>query len=289
MDGIELHVAEQGAGSPVVLLHGFPELWYSWRHQLGPLAAGGYRAIAPDLRGYGDSSAPQEVEAYCLEEVCGDCLALLDRLGEERAVFVGHDWGATVAWQLALAHPQRVSAVVGMSVPFVPRGPAPPVALLRQAQGEDFYIVWFQEPGDRRAGARARRPPHARHPPCLVAVVGGGGRGTPAAAMADRGGSRRLRRRLRAHRLPRRVELLPKPGSQLGAGRRVRGSADRAAGAVHHGLARPGTAVSAERRSWMDGSRTSGAACGSKGAGHWIQQERPREVNEALLGFLGGL
>lgn len=147
VNGIELHVAELGDGPPVILCHGFPELGYSWRHQLPALAAAGYRAIAPDLRGYGQSSMPADVESYDVLSLCQDMLGLLDDLGEERAVFIGHDWGANLVWQLALAHPGRVSAVVGMSVPFVPRAPAPPVGLLRKALGEDFYIVWFQQTG----------------------------------------------------------------------------------------------------------------------------------------------
>jgi pimeloyl-ACP methyl ester carboxylesterase len=147
MRGVELAVTELGQGRPVILCHGFPELAYSWRHQLPVLATGGYRAIAPDMRGYGRSPAPEEVQAYDVLTVGGDLIGLLDDLGEERAVFVGHDWGAIVVWQLALSYPERVAAVTAMSVPFVPRPPAPPVGLLRQALGEDFYIVWFQEPG----------------------------------------------------------------------------------------------------------------------------------------------
>src|SRR3954451_3185565 len=146
-NGIDLHVAEQGEGRPVVLCHGFPELWYSWRHQLPVLADAGYRAIAPDMRGYGDSSIPEEIEAYDVLTLCDDMLGLLDDLGEERAVFVGHDWGSNVVWHLALAHPERVEAGVGMSVPVAPRAPAPPTKIFRENIGEDFYMVWFQEPG----------------------------------------------------------------------------------------------------------------------------------------------
>src|SRR4051794_21331454 len=147
VNGIELHVAEEGSGPPVILAHGFPELWYSWRHQLPVLAEAGYRAIAPDMRGFGDSSAPAEIEAYDMLTITDDLIGLLDDIGEEQAVFVGHDWGSNAVWWTALAHPERVAAVVGMSVPIVPRAPAPPVGLLRQGLGDDFYIVWFQEPG----------------------------------------------------------------------------------------------------------------------------------------------
>src|SRR5918992_2153993 len=147
VNGIELHIAEQGQGPPVVLCHGFPELSYSWRHQIPALAEAGYRAVAPDMRGYGESSIPAEIEAYDAPTLCADLVGLLDELRAERAIFVGHDWGASVVWQLALAHPSRVAALVALSVPYVPRPPAPPVELLRQGLGEDFYIVWFQRPG----------------------------------------------------------------------------------------------------------------------------------------------
>jgi pimeloyl-ACP methyl ester carboxylesterase len=157
-DDVELHVVEAGPGPsgplsgghgfPVVLAHGFPELAYSWRHQLPALAAAGYRAIAPDQRGYGRSSRPDAVEDYDITHLTGDLLALLDDLGEERAVFVGHDWGALVVWQLALLAPERVAGVVGMSVPFLPRAPLPPIQLMRKAFGDNFfYILYFQEPG----------------------------------------------------------------------------------------------------------------------------------------------
>src|SRR5947209_2360977 len=146
-NGIDLHVAEEGEGPPVILCHGFPELWYSWRHQIPALAEAGYRAVAPDMRGFGDSSIPQEIEAYDVMKLCGDLIGLLDDLGEEKAVFVGHDWGSNVVWNLALTQPERVEAVVGMSVPFAPRAPAPPMDIFRKHIGEDFYMVWFQEPG----------------------------------------------------------------------------------------------------------------------------------------------
>jgi len=146
-NGIELHVLEQGHGPLVVLCHGFPELAYSWRHQLPAIAGAGFRVVAPDMRGFGRSSAPGDVEAYDVLTLCADMIGLLDELAEEQAVFVGHDWGASLVWHLALIHPERVRAVAGLSVPFTPRAPAPPVEILRANLGEDFYIVWFQEPG----------------------------------------------------------------------------------------------------------------------------------------------
>lgn len=147
-NGISMHIAEAGSGPPVVLLHGFPELWYSWRHQLPSLAAAGYHAVAPDRRGYGGTDAPESIEAYSMLNMTADVAGLLDALGEEKAVVVGHDWGAPIAWHCALLYPQRVSAVAALSVPYLPRPPLPPLQLLRQAfAGRFFYILYFQEPG----------------------------------------------------------------------------------------------------------------------------------------------
>jgi pimeloyl-ACP methyl ester carboxylesterase len=148
VNGVELRVTEAGDGPPVILAHGFPELGYSWRHQLPALADAGFRAVAPDQRGYGGSTRPDAIDDYDIVHLTDDLLGVLDDLGEEKAVFVGHDWGSMVVWQLALLHPERVAGVVGMSVPFLPRGPMPPVQLMRQAFGENFfYILYFQEPG----------------------------------------------------------------------------------------------------------------------------------------------
>ena len=147
-NGIELSVVEAGEGFPVILCHGFPELSYSWRHQVPALAEAGYHVLAPDQRGYGRSSAPAAIEDYDIVHLTDDLLGLLDHIGEERAVFVGHDWGSMVIWQLALRAPERVAGVVGMSVPFVPRAPVPPVQLFKQIMGDTFfYILHFQEPG----------------------------------------------------------------------------------------------------------------------------------------------
>jgi len=147
-NGVSLHVAECGTGVPVLFSHGFPELWYSWRHQMRALAAAGYRAIAPDQRGFGDSSAPQDIRAYSVHHLVGDLVGLLDALGLERAVVVGHDWGGVVAWQMALLAPQRVGGVVGVNTPYFPRLPMPPTAIMRaMAQGHFHYILYFQTPG----------------------------------------------------------------------------------------------------------------------------------------------
>lgn len=148
-NAVTLEVAEHGPadGPLVVLLHGFPELGYSWRHVAGPLAAAGHRVLVPDLRGFGASDAPEPVEAYAIDELARDVLGLLDHAGAATATLVGHDWGADLAWKTAWMHPERVGAVAGLSVPFVPRAPAPPTGLMRKHLGEDFYMVWMQEPG----------------------------------------------------------------------------------------------------------------------------------------------
>jgi pimeloyl-ACP methyl ester carboxylesterase len=148
-DGAELHVEDRGAaGSPtLILLHGFPELGYSWRHQVPALADAGFRVIVPDMRGFGLSDAPAALDAYTIEVLAADVLGLLDDVGAQRGIVIGHDWGADVAWKTAWMHPERVGAVAGLSVPFIPRAPAPPLELMRRGLGEDFYIVWFQERG----------------------------------------------------------------------------------------------------------------------------------------------
>ncbi|HUA11993.1 MAG TPA: alpha/beta hydrolase [Solirubrobacteraceae bacterium] len=146
-NGIELHVVEEGEGPLVLLLHGFPELGFSWRHQIPVLARAGYRVAAPDMRGFGQSSIPESVDAYDVEHLVADVTGLLDALGEQSAIVVGHDWGANVAWSTAIMASERVRAVAGLSVPFIPRAPAPPIDILRRHLGADFYIVWFQQPG----------------------------------------------------------------------------------------------------------------------------------------------
>ena len=147
-NGISLNIAEAGQGPLVLLLHGFPESWYSWRHQFAPLAAAGYHVIAPDMRGYGKSDKPAEITAYNQVEVVNDIIGLIPALGYEQAVVIGHDWGAPTAWATALFHPGKVRAVGGLSVPFMPRAPMPPMAMLRAAfKGQFFYQLYFQEPG----------------------------------------------------------------------------------------------------------------------------------------------
>lgn len=158
-NGIEMHIAEQGEGPLVVLLHGFPESWYSWRHQLPALAAAGYHAVAPDQRGYGQTTIPAGATQYTQLHLVGDVIGLLDALGAEQAVVVGHDWGAPVAWNTALLRPDRVRGVAGLSVPYTPRGPVSLLTAVRSVLGDGFYMNYFQEPGV--ADAELGRDPRA--------------------------------------------------------------------------------------------------------------------------------
>ena len=145
---INMEVFEQGEGFPLVLTHGFPELAYSWRFQIPVLAEAGYRVIVPNQRGYGETDKPESVEAYDLRHLCGDMASLLDVLNLEKAVFIGHDWGSVVVWNMPLYHPEKVAGVVGMSVPFSPRGNFDPIPVLEQFLGSENYIVHFnRKPG----------------------------------------------------------------------------------------------------------------------------------------------
>jgi epoxide hydrolase A/B len=146
-NGIRMHVAEAGRGPLVVMCHGFPESWYSWRHQLTSLAAAGYHAVAPDMRGYGQTDAPAAIEAYTLLHLVGDIVGLVVALGEEAAVVAGHDWGAPVAWHAALLRPDVFRAVIGLSVPFRPRGSTRPTTVMPQTDEAMFYQLYFQTPG----------------------------------------------------------------------------------------------------------------------------------------------
>jgi pimeloyl-ACP methyl ester carboxylesterase len=168
-------------GVPIILCHGFPELAFSWRHQLKALGEAGRWTIAPDQRGYGLTDRPGPVESYDIEHLTDDLVGLLDHLGVEKAIFCGHDWGGAVVWQMGLRHPDRVAGVIGVNTPFTPRAPADPIAIMRRRFGEDMYIVAFQTPGKADAILNAdpaktmnffmRRPPAG-------ASVGAGLRGS---------------------------------------------------------------------------------------------------------------
>lgn len=147
-NGITMHIVEQGAGPMVLLLHGFPEFWYSWRFQIPALAEAGYHVVAPDLRGYGQSDAPKSSQLYTSCHLVGDLVGLLDALEEKPVFVVGHDWGAMVAWDLCLLRPDCVKAVVCLSVPFFPRSPkGSAIRGYYESVGEGFYMCRFQKPG----------------------------------------------------------------------------------------------------------------------------------------------
>jgi soluble epoxide hydrolase/lipid-phosphate phosphatase len=150
-NGISMHVAEAGSGFPVVMCHGWPELWYSWRHQLHALGDNGFRAIAPDMRGYGRTDAPRDPAQYTLKILCRDMVGLLDELDIEKAVFVGHDWGGAVLWQMGLRYPERVERLIGLNTPYSPPAPGGrPTIAMRDAFGltdRTFYMRYFQTPG----------------------------------------------------------------------------------------------------------------------------------------------
>ena len=145
VNDVTLHVAEIGDGPLVILLHGFPELWYSWRRQLPALAEAGFKAVAPDMRGFGESSIPSSVDAYDAVDQCGDITGLMDYYGVEQAVVVGHDWGSAAAFYCAQFQPERFRALVTVSVPYGPQGETPPLTSLRANFGENFfYMIYFQ-------------------------------------------------------------------------------------------------------------------------------------------------
>ena len=310
VNNVRLRVTEQGDGPLVLLCHGWPEIAHSWRHQLPTLAEAGYRAVAPDMRGFGASDAPEDVQAYSLLHLVGDAVGLVAALGEREAVIVGHDWGASVAWTSALLRPDLFRAVAAMSVPYRPRGPAPPLATLRAAGLHNFYWLYFQAPGVAEAEFEHDVAASLRR------ILGGIGSGRPRdsgqvltlpegggfldlmpepvplppwlpqadlAVMVDAYQRTGFRGGLNYYRnLDRNWELMaPWQGAVIQqpalfiAGTRdpvIAGPMGRKA------LDALPQAVPGLRRTVM-----------IEGAGHWIQQERPEEVNAALIEFLAEL
>jgi epoxide hydrolase A/B len=159
VNGIRMHVAEAGSGAPVIMCHGFPHLWYSWRHQLPALASAGWRAVAPDLRGYGATQAPAAVTAYGSAQVCGDVVGLIDACGADRAVLVGLDFGAQLVWETALRHPDRLMAIIVLNNPYTGRArQRPSEAFAARAREHFLHLHYFQQAGlaDAELGARPR-------------------------------------------------------------------------------------------------------------------------------------
>jgi pimeloyl-ACP methyl ester carboxylesterase len=288
-NGIELNVLEEGAGTPVVLCHGFPELAYSWRHQIPALAAAGFRVLAPDMRGYGRSSAPAQVDAYDIVTLCEDMCGVLESVGEESAIFVGHDWGANVVWQLAVLHPERVRAVAGLSVPFVPRAPAAPIPIMRRHLGEDFYIVWFQQPGvaDAALASDVRRTLTTSR--------------QWTAQWAEQDGSSTKRAEwLSEEELAVYVNAFERTGFTGGLNwyRNIDRNWELTADLAERRVEQPALFLTGELdpvRRFMPAEAMHGwvtdlrAEVVVPGAGHWVQQQAPGAVNTTLLDFLRAL
>jgi pimeloyl-ACP methyl ester carboxylesterase len=307
-NGINMHIAEAGSGPLVLLVHGFPESWYSWRHQLPALAEAGYHAVAPDVRGYGRTDAPQPIEAYSMRNMVADMAGVLDALGEETAVIVGHDWGAPIAWNSAVLRPERYRAVAGLSVPFLQRSPLPPTQLFKLAFKENFfYILYFQEPGV--AEAELEADPRRSMRLFLFAASGDAPQdpltwqkpktSTFLAGMPEperlpswlteadldyftaefartgfRGGLNRYRN------MDRDWEEIPEL-----TGAKVTQPAIFIAGERDGVIAMNPAGVTAMKETVSNLRKT----LLLPGAGHWTQQERPAEVNAALIEFLKGL
>ncbi|MGW4498222.1 alpha/beta fold hydrolase [Micromonospora sp. NPDC004336] len=305
--GIRMHIAEAGSGPLVVLLHGFPESWYSWRRQLVALADAGYHAVAPDQRGYGLTDRPSAVEDYTILHTVGDLIGLIDALGEEQAVVAGHDWGAGVAWHSALMRPDRIRGVVGLGAPQGPRPATPPLATIRESAGDNFYVAYLQQPGV--ADQELQRDPRTT---IRRALYGASGEGHPWNPVVPEGGGL-----LDTWREP---EQLPAWLSEedlafyaaefertgfTGALNWFR-NLDRnwALTAPWHDAAvlPPALYVTGDRdtASTLPGGKELIAGTSTvvpnlrkaivlPGCGHWTQQERPAEVNRALVSFLESL
>jgi pimeloyl-ACP methyl ester carboxylesterase len=315
-NGIRIHLAEAGQGPLVLMCHGFPESWYSWRHQLKALAEAGFRAVASDMRGYGETDRPEEIEKYTLFHLVGDMVGVVSALGENKAVIVGHDWGAPVAWHAALFRPDIFRGVAGLSVPFRPRGSAKPTSVMPQTEGAQFYQLYFQAPGV--AEAELERDPRAT----IRRILGSGSFAAPretdgkpsdgAVGMVSRSGGV-LTRLVDPDRLPswltdEDVDFYAAEFARTGfrGGLNYYRNIDRnwELMAPFAGLpvTVPALYVAGDRDLVV---RFRGApelianltkfvpnlrkTIMLPGCGHWTQQERPAEVNAALLEFLRGV
>ena len=318
-NGIRLNIAEQGKGPLVLLCHGFPESWYSWRHQIEALAAAGFHAVAPDMRGYGKSDAPEAIDQYTIFHLVGDLVGLLDALEAPTAVIVGHDWGANIAWHAARLRPDRFRAVAALSVPFRPRGPARPTSVMPQTADAQFYMLYFQEPGV--AEAELERDPRAIVRNMLYGASGDGaaaraaavsGGAAPSIGMVPRGGGMMqgpgapatlpswlseadidfyagefkrsgFRGGLNYYRnIDRNWEL-----TAAFADVKVTVPALYIAGDHDMVIAAPGTAEHlANLKQSVPALRNIQML---PGCGHWTQQERPSEVSAAIIEFVRGL
>ncbi len=316
-NGVRMAYYEVGprAGVPVIFCHGWPELAFSWRHQLKAFAAAGRWAIAPDQRGYGLTTRPGAVEEYDIEKLSGDLVGLLDHLGVEKAIFCGHDWGGIVVWQMALRHPDRVAGVIGVNTPFMPRSPADPIAIMRKRFGENMYIVNFQKYGEADAVLAAdvgkvmnffMRRPLPGTPPPSGGLSGGLGEEPAEAAPQSTFAILPILQAWSPEFDPREpfltpdemavfVETFQATGFTGGINwyRNFTRNWERSARIVDH-VAAPSLMVMAELDAVLPPSAADGmeayVPCLEKvliaGSGHWTQQEKPAEVNAAILGWM---
>ncbi len=307
-NGINMHIAEAGSGPLVVLCHGWPESWYSWRHQLTALAEAGYHAVAPDQRGYGQTDKPEGIDQYTQLHMVGDIVGLLDALKEETAVIVGHDWGAPVAWNSALLRPDRFPAVAGLSVPYGPRGDFKPTDGLKMAFGDNFfYILYFQEPG--KAEAELEADVNATMRMLLYSASGDVVREGEAMPARPAATTKFLDGMTNPEKLPgwlTEADLAYFVGEFKRSGfrgglnwyRNIDRNYELLAAWRAAKVTVPAIFITGEKdvvRSFAPEDTIRQNVPNLKdlvivpGAGHWVQQERPDEVNKALIGFLKGL
>ncbi|MDO8433430.1 MAG: alpha/beta hydrolase [Candidatus Binatus sp.] len=307
-NGIELHVAEMGEGFPVVMCHGFPEMWYSWRHQMKALAEAGFRAIAPDQRGYGDSSCPQPIEAYTQRKLVGDIVGMLDALNLGKCVIVGHDWGGMVAWNAAMMAPDSVERVIGVNTPFIPRSPMKPTDAMRAMTAGGFhYILYFQTPGvaeaelerDVERSLRAFYQDPVNIDPAEVRKAPPGVFGQAGGGLLDRFSDRPYGKFLTEQDFQRFVQAFKKSGFRGGLNwyRCIDRNWEESLGQVDR-VEQPALMITAEldvvlrpemaegMNKWVPNLRKTVLV---KGSGHWTQQEKPAEVNAAIIEFLSDM
>ncbi len=298
-----------GEGAPVILCHGFPETAFSWRHQIKALAEAGRWVIAPDQRGYGLTEGPDEVESYDIDHLTGDLAALLDHVGAEKGIFVGHDWGGIVVWQMAIRRPERVAGVIGVNTPFMARPPADPIEIMRARLGEEMYIVHFQKPGEADAilGADTartmnffmKRPPPGQQPSAGMATERRPGTASvfPLVRMVEVYDPAIDPRDtfLTEAEFDAFVELFEKSGFTGGINWYRNMSRNwRLGEGVEDKVTQPALMIMAEKDAVLPPSAADGMESRIadlekvliEDSGHWTQQEQPAAVNRALIDWL---